>query len=234
MHTGGTKPRRVGRGRYALLRPQLHRALPPCVQQHGPALLNQQCWLWGCDVRRPEGNLLLEYGFARTRPPEGVTGSNAYTLVTPAGQQIVLWAFGLWYGDARGGLFVGRYQCLPLLAATATPPAAAFLPTHVTGVAVPGTAAEWRRGLLLLADALSWIAAYERWVLASVGLPYREACVNAWERGTCRVPPLQALHLWQEFATACRVHLASDVEKGGGTPTGADDDGSVFSTLVQR
>ncbi|MCS6839908.1 MAG: hypothetical protein NZ701_03935 [Roseiflexus sp.] len=64
--------------------------LPAHLQQRGAELLHLQCWLWGCDIRRPEGNLLLEYGFSRQRPPAGATGSSAYLRTADPDTVIVL------------------------------------------------------------------------------------------------------------------------------------------------
>jgi hypothetical protein len=54
--------------------------LPRELMNRGRTLLHQQCWLWGQDIRRAEGNLLLEYGFERKRPPEGANACSQYSL----------------------------------------------------------------------------------------------------------------------------------------------------------
>ena len=69
----------------------------------GQKLLHRQCWNWGRDIVRPEGNLLLDAGFRRRRPPEGETGSSCYTLALPNGGCLMLWGFGLLYGMPRKG-----------------------------------------------------------------------------------------------------------------------------------
>lgn len=43
--------------------------LPKAVEKQGEALLEQQMWCWGGDVRRQEGNLLLAYGCERRSAP---------------------------------------------------------------------------------------------------------------------------------------------------------------------
>ena len=69
-----------------------------CVQRFAAALLDQQMWCWGCDIRHGEGNVLLQYGFSRWRPPEGTLGSTAYQLEAPPSRQVVLWGFGVGIG----------------------------------------------------------------------------------------------------------------------------------------
>jgi hypothetical protein len=73
--------------------------LPEPVRRHGAELLHLQCWLWGCDIRRAGGNLLLEYGFSRQRPPSGAVGSSAYLMALESGTHVVLWGFGAFYGN---------------------------------------------------------------------------------------------------------------------------------------
>src|SRR5689334_2275112 len=82
--------------------------------KRGAALFHQQMWCWGCDIRRPEGNLLLMYGFERERPPEGVHGSSSYFLHTPTERGIRLWGFGLFFTQqGQGSLFLQRYGFAP-------------------------------------------------------------------------------------------------------------------------
>ena len=52
-------------------------------RRKGQEVLDRQCWNWGRDIVRPEGNLLLEAGFLKRRPHEGEAGSSCYTLTLP-------------------------------------------------------------------------------------------------------------------------------------------------------
>jgi hypothetical protein len=55
-------------------------------------LLHQQCWCWGCDIKRSDGNLLGRYG-ARRVPPETRRRdcSTAYHVVCGDDTRIALW-----------------------------------------------------------------------------------------------------------------------------------------------
>jgi hypothetical protein len=55
-------------------------------------LLHQQCWGWGCDIKRSDGNLLGRYG-ARRVPPETRRRdcSTAYHVVCGDDTRIALW-----------------------------------------------------------------------------------------------------------------------------------------------
>ena len=69
------------------------------VRKIGTTLLDQQLWCWGQDIRRAEGNALLAYRFTKHRAPEGKPGSTAYEWRGSGRSRVILWGFGLFYGD---------------------------------------------------------------------------------------------------------------------------------------
>jgi hypothetical protein len=78
-------------------------------------LLDQQMWCWGRDIVRSEGNLLLQFGFRKERPPATVSGCTAYILTPFPGCQLILWGFGLFFGlESSGGVFLRRYEFKPV------------------------------------------------------------------------------------------------------------------------
>ena len=94
-------------------------------KKRGAALLHQQCWCWGFDVRRQVGNeranLLLELGFERVAAPDGVHGATTYRLRQNDGSTVTLWGFGFCFGDEAGGVFVSRFSFWPRLGKVAAP-----------------------------------------------------------------------------------------------------------------
>ena len=176
--------------------------LPAPVQRQGRILLNQQCWLWGQDVRRAEGNLLLDFGFERLRAPEEITGSSQYTLALDKNDFLRLWGFGLFYGCERGGIYINRYDFTPRLA---------------WATRKGWQSAEEMRSLpaasdtLLLEKAIGWIADYEQWVLKNYGKVYRTACLAGW--GKCGLPDSGLPAAWKalarELALCSTQHAAS-------------------------
>ncbi len=183
-----------------------HRFLgvPADVRRQGASLLNLQCWCWGCDVRRAEGNLLLEYGFARFRAPEGERGSSAYTLHIGPGEAVVLWGFGLFYGHASlGGLYLPRVAFEPRLFDDSTPPAQVWTWQQLEAARLPRDVGEWQCVHRLLVFAMRWIAGYERWVLATQGESYRQACIRAWRKNGDPVTPMA--ETWMQLAQRCAV-----------------------------
>jgi hypothetical protein len=138
-------------------------------------LLHQQCWLWGQDIKRPEGNLLLEYGFERIRPPAGISGSTRYQVRLSARSTVSLWGFGLYYARCgRGGVYLNRYDATPRYGHSA-----GFLPQVWTPADLPVSGKDPHISYLA-GKAFQWIASYERWVLKRDGLAYRRACLRPW------------------------------------------------------
>jgi hypothetical protein len=140
-------------------------------------------WCWGWDIRRREGNVLLQYGFRRWRPPEGTLGSTAYQLDLPPSRQAVLWGFGLFYGDgADGGLFLKRFTFAPLWCPNPDLRAALWRPEDVPEFRHAEGLAERNSLGRLLSGTLRWIAEYENWVLTTLGLEYRWRCLREWPK----------------------------------------------------
>ena len=160
---------------------------PTRVRQFASALLDQQMWCWGWDIRRSEGNVLLQYGFSRWRPPEGILGSSAYQLSSPPSRQVVLWGFGLFYGDgADGGLYLKRFTFAPLWCPNPDLRAALWRPEELPEFRGPQTSGEQSSVQRLLSAALRWTAEYETWVLATLGADYRRQCLAGWDKAVAK------------------------------------------------
>ena len=139
-------------------------------------LMNQQCWCWGCDVRRCEGNLLLAYGCERHRPEAGTAGSSCYTH--GAGPtRVWLWGFGAAIGDGSGAWYVNRYDPRPLAV-----PLRWTDDLHRRHRAGDFDSLPRAREAAATAKLGRWIAAYEQWVLERAGASYRDTCVGTWSR----------------------------------------------------
>ena len=163
------------------------RRLPYALQKRGSMLLHQQCWLWGRDICRKEGNLLIEQGFQRLRPPEGIEGSSQYTLQLEGSLQVRIWGFGIYYGAQRG-TYLNRYAFTPLSASISedvwTPKAFTRLTSSTD--------------LHAVADVVRWMAAYEDGVLERMGSAYRSECLLGWSKRSLQ--PREFLHALHAFA----------------------------------
>lgn len=174
--------------------------LPRVIRKRGVALFDQQMWLFGCDIRRTEGNALLEYGFQRIRPPQAERASSRYELSLPDGGRIFLWAFGLYFSETTlEGLFLRRYEFAPRLIDV---PGPAWKPEDLPPPRLPRGENEIHQALKLLIEALRWLADYERWALERLGIPYRAACLAAWPKRVTSSPE-ETPQAWRELAQAC-------------------------------
>lgn len=171
--------------------------LPRAARHRARNALTQQCWCWGQDIRRPEGNALLQFGFAQHRPPENEGGASMYFLNTD-NCSVALWGFGLFFGRENEGVFLPRFCFEPRLCRTVSVPS--WLPSQVQS-RVPQTPRERIAARRLTSHALAWIESYETWALQTFGDEYRCRCLEVWSQPF--VPPREALNYWPELAREC-------------------------------
>lgn len=144
------------------------------------ALLDRQLWCLGRDVRRA-GNLLIEHGFARRRPPGGVAGASAYRLELPDGRIVGLWGFALHFGVVGlGGIVVARRESLPRPTPGARPYPDVWLPGDLAAQAKARPAADRAQAMALRGGLLAWIGGYERWVGPRIGAAARRRDLAEW------------------------------------------------------
>jgi hypothetical protein len=174
------------------------------LRKEGEALLEQQMWCWGCDVRRNRGNLLLEYGFEQ-HPSPIPRYHSAYRYTLNCGCVVTLWGWGLWIAGAKhGSTFISRSRFR-----VSYTPCVELRPKVWWVDDLPPTESashiqERHHALTLLATSLRWISYYERWVLAQSGLDYRERTVCGWKhrrkyRGG--IPPSEMALKWHSLST---------------------------------
>ena len=155
----------------AVLSPELARA--------GGLLLHQQCWCWGCDIRRPEGNLLLQYGFVRLRPPRPDSGSSRYTLRIDDRTRLHLWGFGAAWQDGEGATFLSRYEFQPVPLRQECLAGDIHVRDQLLFLS-PEPRRQWK-SLGHAACFSRFNAGYERWVLKTAGLAYRREALARWD-----------------------------------------------------
>lgn len=176
----------------------------PPFRQLGIQLMNQQCWCWGCDIRRPQGNLLLAFGFERRRPPADVSGSSCYRLRLQSGRVVSLWGFGALIEDRISGLHLGRFTFEPHLCAALGDSRACWTPAGLAPLRRPVLQHEWKVASILGTELLSFICEYESWVAETVGLRYRQQTVDQFERSTHTAA--DAKLLWPRLAKQLARH----------------------------
>jgi hypothetical protein len=165
------------------------------LKRQGSALLDQQFWCWGCDIRHEE-NLFLSYGFTQTRASKDC-GGTYYTICSTCGGVLRLWGGTAVYMDERlGALLIKRYdfepRLLPVVTMPDIPPDKGMLPAATDACA---------RCSELVTAAWRWIADYERWVLDTAGLPHRSRSVSAWKQNAVILTPPEAMAAgWEAMA----------------------------------
>ncbi len=174
------------------------KGMSAATRRLGQRLLHQQCWNWGRDILRPEGNLLLEAGFCRQRAPEGELGSSRYELELADGAVLLLWGFGLYFGEPeRGGVYLNRYQFQP-----------EWMPLELVRPLI------WRPDMIpqgqkppsaelpfdLTARVAIQIADYEDWILSRRGLDYRRNVLREWKQAAKGLPPQTLPQSWRDIA----------------------------------
>lgn len=191
--------------------------LPARVRRRGESLMHQQCWCWGQDIRRHEGNLLLAHGFSRVRPVEARQGSSRYTLTLAPGRRLTVWGWGLLVADlGLGAVLIGRYAFGPRYSDDWRIGRDAHVPADLSSLAVPWAADHWRRAGALLGLAFRWTADYERWVAATAGAAYRDAVLTAWGHGRDRAETLPSA--WHRLAVECEAVVQRGLARAAGAP----------------
>ncbi|MFT4112466.1 hypothetical protein [Silvibacterium sp.] len=156
---------------------------PHALARRGARLLDAQCWAWGQDIRREEGNLLLEYGFTRLRAPEGSGGCSQYTLALDEESIIRIWGFGVFAGT-REGVYLNRFAFVPRTAPRCDAWDASLLDSQPRALSLEHVGA-----------FLDWAVRYESWIQERLGERYRPMTLN--RRSSAVQPDLIAG--WRRF-----------------------------------
>jgi len=154
-------------------------------RRYATDLFHQQCWCWGQDVLRPEGNWLLEVGFERIPPPpkRKDCSSSVYQLALSGGRCVILRGFGAFYGDPElGGIFLPRNQFAPsyfLRPILDCPP---WSDSDLPKLEPPSNK-NLDRCVRLTSQLCEWMHVYEVNVLTYLGLEHRRQTLATWPRG---------------------------------------------------
>ena len=169
--------------------------IPRPIRNFGRKLLAQQLWCWGRDIEYPDGNLLTQFGFERHRYDGAAERSTCYRLDEEK-RHVCMWGFGMFFGYRDlGGLYLSRFDFCPGWAPIESLSLAIHQVADLPLFARPRGRAQWNQARELWKSQLQWIAGYERWVRATVGLAYRRKCVESWLRPFARAERMASA--WQ-------------------------------------
>ncbi len=160
--------------------------MPRTIRRFGEKLLAQQLWCWGQDIANLDGNLLMRFGFARHRDSETDARSTCYRL-DQDDLHVALWGFGMFFGQRDlGGLYLGRFEFCPDWAPIESISLSIHWPDELPIFDRPYGPDQWLRARKLWESLLLWIADYERWILKTSSIEYRNECVESWLRPIVR------------------------------------------------
>ncbi len=163
-------------------------------------LLDQQLWCIGCDIRHPDGNLLVRYGFERVPAPDSAKDCTTYILRPQSESEFVLWGFGIFHGElGYGGIFLKRYTFTPKWTSADRLPEAVWSTARLPAMQWPKGELQHARTNYVLQRTVSWLADYEDWILQNAGIEHRQECLRRWPKRIVeaeRVP-----QEWRRIAT---------------------------------
>lgn len=180
--------------------------LPPGILKPANRLLDQQFWLWGCDIRRQEGNILSELGFEKIKAPTE-TGLNTSQYRCPLSTTcwIALWGFGVCLTDFElGSVFVPRAGLFPRTCQGLIDTAPAWEPAWFDRLSPPATNRDVVPCYQLVHQLVAWIAWYEQRVIDIAGLAYRQQMIGAWKRPVANAAPLT--QQWRDLGVVLQRH----------------------------
>ena len=154
--------------------------LSPAIRRQAEPLYTQQMWVLGQDVRYPEGNLLLDYGFQKQRfVPLGQGGSSQYTLILPDAT-LNLWSFGFTLSYQEHSLLLKRYTFRPRLLKKALPQKI-WKSIQLPPSRVPQQS-DAENVSKMLAMCCEFFGQYEAWLQQRMPANYRAQCIQRWPK----------------------------------------------------
>ena len=146
------------------------------------ALLHQQLWFFGNDIKCPTNNLLLNYGFKQVRPPKDISGCTNY-IYRSGEVNMVLLGFGVFFSqDNDKGIYIGRYNFYPNLIKDEPLNFPIWATSQLPEMKFPESVEEWEYSFRLISEFFEWIASYEQWANWIMGSSYRENCLKNWDQ----------------------------------------------------
>ena len=170
-------------------------------------LLHQQLWFFGNDIKIPNKNLLVNYGFKQVRPPKDISGSTNY-IYRSGEVTLVLLGFGVFFSqDNDKGIYIGRYNFYPGLIKDEPLNFPIWDLSHLPEMKFPESVEEWEYSFRLISDFFEWIASYEQWANWIMGSSYRENCLKNWDQSI--VSGDEMSWAWNKVADFFSKHLSS-------------------------
>lgn len=160
--------------------------------------MHHQCWFFGRDILHADENLLIRYGFERYGVPEDEKGGNAYRLSQSEQREIVLWGFGLFFGEKPcGGVFIRRYGFSPNFLTVGNLKLPIYKSEQLPLSQKPPSISEQKTVSRLTCAAIDWITEYEIWIEETCGKHWRKDCLQEWSNAA--LSPRQIKNGWKRL-----------------------------------
>lgn len=166
------------------------------------ATFNLQMWCFGCDIRRPEGNLLRSYGFMRYKPPSNTYGSSHYILELGNSTKLHLLGFAMALEDADCGLLLRRYERSPRVFRHQLITPGLHRPQQLPHTVSPRDESEQREAASLLGRLARELSRYEKFVERTTSTSFQQLRLSSAPR---RSNSLRFLHLRQVWYTLAAI-----------------------------
>ena len=169
--------------------------VPKNLQNKWKKLFTSQLFCIGIDIHHKE-NLLLEYGFARERPPNPDEGSSQYSF-TKQDKLVVMWGFGMLFATKNDGLFLWRHEFEPKFIKANLLLSNTWSPDQLPQRTIPKTPEEIRHILHMLVESIKWLEDYENWIYSTCGESYRDDILR--EKRTPKIPYNRLNEGWHDL-----------------------------------
>ncbi len=165
------------------------------------ATFDLQMWCLGCDIRRRDGNLLLECGFSRRRPTGKITGSSYYFKEIDPVHTMHLWGFAVVITTQECGLCLRRYERIPLFSQKAEVNQNAWRPQDIPKFKEPREEQEKEKATALLKRCVSELIKYEARIQHMKEPQYRSYCLRS-RKKIKALRKITLLEAWTELYAA--------------------------------
>jgi hypothetical protein len=171
------------------------------------ALCELQMWCFGCDIRRRSGNLLVDYGFTRSKNALKSYGTSHYSREFPCGFAIQLCGFAI-IGTHRSAtnsepaILMRRFDSTPKLLPNLNQLSQPCTPHDLAHAFTPSGAAEYQDALTLFRKLTQELARYERHIEQVTESGYRSACISSAARRYRTVDSESLSSLWSNLSAS--------------------------------
>ena len=162
-----------------------------------------QMWCFGCDIKRKEGNLLLDFGFRKEFPAAIELGSSRYSLHIEECGCLYLWGFAALLLCSADCLCLKRYEKSPRYGNSNSSPFVCWRPNDLPQLSFPKDHNQCDRATELLSRIAQLFLSYEEYVLKVTPPSYRKRCLVSKPKGTVPLRKLgmEPIDLWRTLAS---------------------------------